>query len=212
MAGWPAFFSGALLRRSSASPAAQLSSYADLHGPAAPRSPSNALPQAGLLVEAIQLKAAEVEAGNNPDDLAIVDDWQMAEAAVFHQPQSLYRRVAGRHRVGITGHDLGQGGSVGILALRQHAVHGVTAGEDADEAAISLDYQYRADAAVPHALAGVFDRGVRWQRDRVLVPDHVGHLSHPVLSSRMNTSLQQRALIRGPSRSVRRVSCVQARS
>jgi hypothetical protein len=48
--------------------------------------PSNALPQAGLLIEPIQFEAAKVKPRDDPDDLAIIDDRQMAVAVVFHQP------------------------------------------------------------------------------------------------------------------------------
>ena len=53
--------------------------------------PSHTLPEAGLLVEAIQFYAAEVEARNDPDYFAIVNDRQMAAAAVFHEAERVDR-------------------------------------------------------------------------------------------------------------------------
>ena len=62
-------------------PPAPSSSCADLFNRPDPRPRSNALPQTGLLVEAIQLDAAEVEAGNDPDHFTLVNDRQMAAAS-----------------------------------------------------------------------------------------------------------------------------------
>src|SRR5215471_2357751 len=90
---------------------------------------SHALPQTGLLIEAIQLNAAEIKPRNDADDFAIVDDWQMAVATVFHEPECFDRDLARRYRVGIKSHNLGEHRSRGAFSLSEHAVNGITAGE-----------------------------------------------------------------------------------
>ena len=139
---------------------------------------SNALPQTGLLVEAIKFHAAEIKPGNDADDFAIVDDWQMAVATVFHEPECFDRDLARRYRVGIKSHNLGEHRSRGAFSLSEHAVNGITAGENSQETLIAIGDQNRADAAVAHTLAGLFDGSTGWERDGILVPDDVGHLPH----------------------------------
>jgi hypothetical protein len=100
--------------------------------------PSNPLPQAGLLVEAIQLDAAEVQPRHDPYDPALIDNRQMPVPPVLHQPQCFDRHLAWRHRVGIGGHDIGQGRASRTFSFCEHPVNGIAAGENTDQTAIAV--------------------------------------------------------------------------
>jgi CO/xanthine dehydrogenase Mo-binding subunit len=85
--------------------------------------PSDPLPQAGLLVEAIEFDAAEIESRNDPHHFAAIDYRKVAIAPVLHQPQRFDRRLARRDRVGIRCHDLGELRPRRALSLCQHPVN-----------------------------------------------------------------------------------------
>ena len=121
---------------------------------------------------------AFLTSGDDPDDFAGVDNRHVAVTAVFHEPQPLDRRLAGRHRVRIARHDLGQFRFARALVLRQDAVDGVATGKDAGKAAVILDHQHGADTPVSHASAGLADCRVRRQRQRILVSHNVRHFPH----------------------------------
>ena len=74
--------------------------------------------------------------------------------------------------------------------------HSVLCGAVApDGQTVALGYEDGANAAVAHGLAGLSHGRMRWERDWVLVPDDVGHLSHgsrPLLGkSRRRVGCQQ---------------------
>src|SRR5487761_335007 len=80
--------------------------------------PLNSLPDAGLLVEPVLLHAPEIAFGDDAHDLAVIDDRQMAIAAVLHYAQRLDRGLARRHRIRAMRHDLLERGRGGIPSLR----------------------------------------------------------------------------------------------
>jgi len=50
------------------------------------RRPLDPLPQTGLLVEAIEFDAAEIETRDDSHHFAVIDDRHMAIASILHQP------------------------------------------------------------------------------------------------------------------------------
>jgi hypothetical protein len=57
-------------------------------------------------------------------------------------------------------------------------VNGVTSREYTQQAVIALGHEDGTDAAVTHISASLSYRRARGKRDRILVPDHVRHVSH----------------------------------
>src|SRR5579883_237481 len=148
--------------------------------PAAAARSSDALPEAGFFVEAIQLYAAEIEPRDNADDPAVLDDRHMAMAAILHQSQRLDRQFAWRQGFGVGRHDFGQRGVGRIFAFGEDAVNRVAAGKDADQATLLVGHQHRADPALAHLPTGFDHARIGRQHHRVLVPDNVGYLPHRV--------------------------------
>ena len=58
---------------------------------------AHVLPKIALVFVAAELRAPEVAAGNDAQDLAVPDQRYVAEAAVPHQAQRVDRRLIGRH-------------------------------------------------------------------------------------------------------------------
>src|SRR6516162_10274123 len=97
--------------------------------------------------------------------------------------------------------------SLALLSLRQYAVHGVAAGEDASKAAVILDHQHGADTPIPHASAGLADCRVRRQRQRILVSHNVRHFPHGHTLSRSPTARERASSGFAASRSLPARSC-----
>jgi hypothetical protein len=57
-------------------------------------------------------------------------------------------------------------------------MNGITSRENAQQAVIVLGSKDGAHPSVAHKSSGLFYRRARWKRDRILVPDHVRHVSH----------------------------------
>src|ERR1700729_1765654 len=90
-------------------------------------------------------------------ELLAVRDRQMAEAELTHQKETVIDSFVDADGFGVGGHDFGNFGGSGTAAQRDHAVHYVALGKDADDFSVA-QHRQSADAMFHHEPGG-FENG-----------------------------------------------------
>src|SRR5579862_3733862 len=139
---------------------------------AAPR--LDTLPKPRLLIEPVDLDAAEIGFRDDANDLVVLDDRDVAAARMVHQAEGIDGRARRGNAYGLRGHHIGERRRLSILALGDDASDRIAPRKNADEPVVLVCNQHRTDFMLAHALAGMLHARAGPQRHGMLIPNDIG--------------------------------------
>src|SRR5579863_3277422 len=98
----------------------------------------------------------QVADGNHPDDPVAFDHGEMADASIGHNAHALLDRMRWGYGDDVAGHDVRNGGVLGMAALENDLAGVIALRDDANKLTVTHDEQ-RADRLFGHETDGFVD-------------------------------------------------------